>query len=52
MPALALTSKSFIFVFPSLKVCINGTEGAYPFPGVSGDAIVELGRSGGWTYIY
>lgn len=46
MPALARTNKSLIEDLLSLKLCVKGREGAYPFPGVSGDAMVALGRSG------
>lgn len=35
-----------MFVLLSLKLCVNGTDGAYPLPGVKGEAIVALGRSG------
>ena len=46
MPAFARTNKSLKLVLLSRKLCVKGTLGAYPFPGVSGEAIVALGSSG------
>jgi len=33
----------------SLKLWVNGIDGAYPFPGVNGEAILAFGKSGGCT---
>jgi hypothetical protein len=38
--------------FLTLSGRMRGSEGAHPTPGVMGEAIVALGRSGGCTSIY